>query len=140
LGELTCTTECKYATRDNDVGEQEESERSTEVLEISRLVFWEIHPELQLLGIGSAREITLLQIGSLGLHSCDKVEIFLVKILAVDVMIHRAGSALNDRQNSLYLLEDESREQRFLERKEQKDQDTCVNDCNAVLSPSLCSR
>jgi hypothetical protein len=75
-------------------------------------------------------------------YSSDMVEILLVKILAVDVRLHGAGSTLNDRKDSLNLLEDESGKQRFLEGKEQKDQDTCINNCNAVLSPSstICQR
>jgi hypothetical protein len=105
--ELTCTAKCEYTARYDDVGKQEESERSTKVLEIGRLVFWEIHPELQLLGIGSAREVALLQIGSLRLHSSDAVEIFPFEIIAVGLRLHRAGSTLGDGKNSLYLLEDE---------------------------------
>jgi hypothetical protein len=136
LDELTCTAKCEYATRDNDVGEQEESEWSTEVLKICRLVFGKVYPESQFLGMGPTRKVTLLQVRILRLYSSDVVEILLVKILAVDMRPHRAGSTLNDRKNTLNLFEDEPGKQRFLERKEQKDQDTCINNCNAVLSPS----
>jgi hypothetical protein len=44
LNELTCAAKCEYAARDNDVGKQEESEWSTEVLEVCRLVFGKVHP------------------------------------------------------------------------------------------------